>query len=109
MRAISSLKPRAKPAARNLRFCAALRGFRRFPDFVDFVAETTANGRGGRLAGLLHRLAGALSASATAAGKSVLRERGERRGGGDRDELRDERALQQLDEGLTHIGIARAS
>lgn len=89
---------------RGLPFCAALSGFRRLSNLIDLVAKPASDRRCGGLAGLLYRLARALSAAvAPATGEAMLGKRGQSSGRRDRDQLSDKRTLQQLDECVAHI------
>lgn len=91
----------------GLRFCAALSGF---PDLVDFIAETAPDRLRGRLARFLDGFARALATTAGAGSEAVLGKGREGRCRRDRDELRDQRTLEQLDEGVAHIFVgARAA
>src|SRR5690349_4912656 len=102
----SSSTRRGWSAVPALRFCAGLSASSLL-DLVDLGAEAPPD-RGGRgLAGFLHRLARALAAAgvagAAAGREAMLGKRRERRSGGDGDELRNQRALQQLDERLAGV------
>src|SRR5436309_2853635 len=96
----------AMSAARGLRFCAALRGSRRFLDLVDFVAKAPPDGRGGRLASFFDGLSRALATRpASTRCESVFSERRECGGCGYGNQLGYQRALQQLYE---HFASVRA-
>src|SRR3569623_2747823 len=98
-------------AAPGLRFCAGL-SLRRLADFFEFVAETTADRRCRSLASFLHGLAGALAARviiAAAAAEAMLGKRCQSSSGRDREQLGDQWALEQLDEGVAGASARRVA
>src|SRR3982751_6091862 len=100
-------------AARGLRFCAALRLFRRPADFLNLGIEAPPDRSRRGHAGGLHRPPRALAGSPTAApagAEALLRKRRERSRRRNRDQLGDERTLEELDERLSSaVGRAPAA
>src|SRR5438270_4133612 len=89
--------------ARGLRFCADLRLFCRSADFVDLGVQAAPNRSRRCDTGGLDRAPGTLarrSAAASAGTEALLGERGQRGRSRDGDQLGDEWALEELDEGL---------
>src|SRR5689334_17395718 len=92
--------PAAKLGERGLRFCGALSGLL---DLVELVREPASDRRRRSFAGFLHGLAGPFATAGVAAGEAVLGKRSERRRRRHRDQFGDQRALQQLDEGVAGV------